>query len=131
MIEQVGDHTVMVQLPTDNRDNSTLVQLMTKLEVKVVKSFHQRNYHYTADIRRLERGLPNFDFRQLFLVKESLALMFQMMQLPEWALKQYVIKSKKIIVIYNMIVRKMLFQHSLRLKLLYLPIFLISKTTFV
>ena len=35
------------------------------------------------------RGTAQLDFRQLFLVKESLALMFQMMQLPSEALLQY------------------------------------------
>mmetsp|Transcript_12246 Transcript_12246/g.18546 ORF Transcript_12246/g.18546 Transcript_12246/m.18546 type:complete len:1341 (+) Transcript_12246:602-4624(+) len=47
--------------------------------------------NYDAEIRRLDalRGTPELDFRQLFLVKESLALMFQMMQLPGEALVQY------------------------------------------
>jgi hypothetical protein len=46
---------------------------------------------YDADIRKLDasRGLPNFDFWQLFLVKESLALMYQMLQLPDRALGLY------------------------------------------
>lgn len=46
---------------------------------------------YDSEIRRLDvmRGTPQLDFRQLFLVKESLALMFQMMQLPSEALLQY------------------------------------------
>jgi hypothetical protein len=35
------------------------------------------------------RGTPELDFRQLFLVKESLALMYQMMQLPTESLVQY------------------------------------------
>jgi hypothetical protein len=35
------------------------------------------------------RGTPELDFRQLFLVKESLALMYQMMQLPQDSLVQY------------------------------------------
>ena len=46
---------------------------------------------YDAEIRRLDalRGTPEMEFRQLFLVKESLALMFQMMQLPGESLVQY------------------------------------------
>ena len=46
---------------------------------------------YDSEIRRLDalRGTSKLDFRQLFLVKESLALMFQMMQLPVEALYQY------------------------------------------
>lgn len=46
---------------------------------------------YDAEIRRLDlsRSSPQFDFKQLFLVKESLALMYQMMQLPTEALLQY------------------------------------------
>jgi hypothetical protein len=35
------------------------------------------------------RGTPELDFRQLFLVKESLALMYQMMQIPQESLIQY------------------------------------------
>jgi hypothetical protein len=46
---------------------------------------------YDSEIRRLDamRGTSQLDFRQLYLVKESLALMFQMMQLPSEALLQY------------------------------------------
>ena len=46
---------------------------------------------YDAEIRRLEysRNSGQFDFKQIFLVKESLALMYQMMQLPAEALAQY------------------------------------------
>jgi hypothetical protein len=46
---------------------------------------------YDAEIRKLEitKNSPQFDFKQLFLVKESLALMYQMMQLPGEALAQY------------------------------------------
>jgi hypothetical protein len=60
-------------------------QLMEKVTARVVHSFQLRNQLYVSDIRRLDslRGLPKFDFRQLFLVKESLGLMYQMMQLPD------------------------------------------------
>jgi hypothetical protein len=52
---------------------------------------HHRCVNYDTEIRRLEalRGTPEMEFRQLFLVKESLALMFQMMQLPGESLVQY------------------------------------------
>lgn len=70
---------------------TALADLLAKLRDGVVMSFQQRMALYDADIRRLDalRGTPTFDFWQLFLVKESLALMFQMMQLPDRALSLY------------------------------------------
>ena len=63
----------------------------SKVKEGVIASFFQRCALYDSDIRRLDssRGSPQFDFRQLFLVKESLALMYQLMQLPQEALRQY------------------------------------------
>ena len=57
----------------------------------VVQSFKLRCAMYDAEIRRLDasRNTPSLEFRELFLVKESLALMYQMMQLPGEALVQY------------------------------------------
>ncbi|RYG64266.1 hypothetical protein EON64_14340, partial [archaeon] len=57
----------------------------------IVRSFQQRCALYDSEIRRLDaqRGTGQFDFRQLFLVKESLALMYQMMQLQDMSLAQY------------------------------------------
>jgi len=65
--------------------------LQSKLRERIVQTFQQRTAAYDSDIRRLDstKNSPNFDFRQCFLVKESLALMYQMMQLPEKALGQY------------------------------------------
>lgn len=67
-------------------------ELLSKLREGVVQSFQYRTAAYDADIRRLDAArssAANHDFRQLFLVKESLALMYQMMQLADKALVQY------------------------------------------
>lgn len=66
-------------------------EFFSKVKEGVIASFFQRSALYDSDIRRLDsfRGSPQFDFRQLFLVKESLALMYQLMQLPQEALRQY------------------------------------------
>lgn len=71
--------------------NNSIMDLLSKMREGIVVSFQHRSAMYDADIRRLDsyRGTPNFDFRTLFLVKESLALMYQMMQLPDNALSQY------------------------------------------
>ena len=60
---------------------ASLAHLLGKLRDGVITSFLQRSALYDADIRRLDslRGSTQFDFRQLFLVKESYALMYQMM----------------------------------------------------
>ncbi len=70
---------------------TSVSEALSKIRDGVIAAFQHRCGLYDADIRRLDsyRGTPQFDFRQLFLVKESLALMFQMMQLPEKALLQY------------------------------------------
>ena len=66
-------------------------ELFNKVKEGIMASFAQRSGLYDSDIRRLDsfRGSVQFDFRQLFLVKESLALMYQLMQLPQEALRQY------------------------------------------
>ena len=108
--EKSGDRSVMLILPPDTGSKRTLsvperfaqqglyqqsyasiADLLGKLRDGVVTSFQIRTLQYDADIRRLDtaRGLPNFDFWQLFLVKESLALMYQMLQLPDRALSLY------------------------------------------
>ena len=71
--------------------SAAIDDFFAKIRDGVVTSFQQRTSLYDADIRRLDsmRGTPHLDFRQLFLVKESLALMHQMMQLPAEALMQY------------------------------------------
>jgi hypothetical protein len=71
--------------------HNSFSDLLTKLRDGIVMSFQHRSALYDSDIRRLDstRGSPTFDFRQLFLVKESLALLYQMMQLSDMALAQY------------------------------------------
>lgn len=114
--DKVGDRTVMLVLPNEDSPVNTLSManmslgahgnsammvlqqshnsfsdLLTKLRDGIVMSFQHRSALYDSDIRRLDssRGSPSFDFRQLFLVKESLALLYQMMQLSDMALAQY------------------------------------------
>lgn len=108
--EKAGDHSVMLILPPDTGSKRTLsvterysqqslyqqsyaaiADLLGKLRDGVVASFQVRAVQYDADIRKLDamRGSPNFDFWQLFLIKESLALMYQMLQLPDRALGLY------------------------------------------
>lgn len=108
--EKSGDHSVMLVLPPDASSKRTLsvaerfaqqslsqqsyaamADLLGKLRDGVVTSFQMRSLQYDADIRKLDamRGSANFDFWQLFLVKESLALMYQMLQLPDRALSLY------------------------------------------
>lgn len=107
--DKSGDRSVMLTIPPETkRTNATaqerlnqqqlfqqayaaLADLLGKLRDGVVASFQLRMAQYDADIRRLDmqRGTPSFDFWQLFLVKESLALMFQMLQMPDRALSLY------------------------------------------
>ena len=99
-IEKAGDRSVMVLTssvtaaisPTfPSVGTASFDELIGKLSEGIVSSFQQRTLKYDTDIRRLDavRGTPQLDFRQLFLVKESLALMHQMMQCPNDALVQY------------------------------------------
>ncbi len=99
-IEKAGDRSVMVftnsvasaiSPASANACATSFDELFGKLSEGIVSSFHQRTVKYDSDIRRLDslRGTPQLDFRQLFLVKESLALMHQMMQCPNDALLQY------------------------------------------
>jgi hypothetical protein len=98
--EKSGDRTVMiniglsnnnVQLKHSSSNNNSFDDFLVRIRDGVVSSFQQRCTLYDVDIRRLDslRGSPQLDFQQLFLVKESLALMYQMMQLPSEALIQY------------------------------------------
>lgn len=110
--DKAGDHSVMLIIPPEPSSKrsasmsgsdrmlhqslfqqayASLADLLGKLRDGVVASFQQRSLLYDADIRKLDslRGTPNFDFWQLFLVKESLALMYQMLQLPDRALSLY------------------------------------------
>jgi hypothetical protein len=69
----------------DRQIEKVYEEFFSKIKEGVVYSFYQRCGQYDSDIRRLDsfRCSPQFDFRQLFLVKESLALMYQLMQLPQ------------------------------------------------
>lgn len=107
--DKSGDRTVMLTIPPESKrpnasaqerlNQQSLLQqsyaamadLLGKLRDGVITTFQQRLMWYDADIRKLDiqRGTPTFDFWQLFLVKESLALMFQMMQMPDRALSLY------------------------------------------
>jgi hypothetical protein len=57
----------------------------------MTRAFGRRSARYDAEIRKLDahRGTASWDFAQLFLTKESLALMYQVMQLYGEALVQY------------------------------------------
>lgn len=118
-VDRTGDHSVMLLLPTLIDESNPLnilskktassfslnlsshhgnlittthmTDLLCLLREGIVRSFQQRCALYDSEIRRLDsaRSTPAFDFRQLFLVKESLALMYQMMQLFDMALAQY------------------------------------------
>lgn len=103
-VERSGDRSVMLLLPNDasglggsnsmmmmNQSQNSFSELSNKMREGIVLSFQHRSSLYDADIRKLDnlRATANFDFRQLFLVKESLALLYQMMQLSDMALGQY------------------------------------------
>ena len=100
-VERAGDRSVNLinvataasnALPDDSLSASAAYdELFNKVKEGIMASFAQRSSLYDSDIRRLDsfRGSVQFDFRQLFLVKESLALMYQLMQLPQEALRQY------------------------------------------
>ena len=96
-VERAGDKSVNFANITINSKCSeenkatAFADFFSKVKEGILFSFFQRCAQYDSDIRRLDsfRGSPQFDFRQLFLVKESLALMYQLMQLPQEALRQY------------------------------------------
>lgn len=99
-LEKGGDRSVFLVLAKEYKIQSrevppqhsaSFVDFISRMRKCLVASFQQRTVLYDADIRRLDsfRGTPQLDFRQLFLVKESLALMYQMMQLPSEAFIQY------------------------------------------
>ena len=99
-LEKAGDHSLFLLLRQEYQAQSLsppaqhascFAELIARIKKYLVASFQQRTTLYDADIRRLDsfRGTPQLDFRQLFLVKESLALMYQMMQLPSESFIQY------------------------------------------
>ena len=98
--EKAGDRSVFLLLGQEYvarcldlppQHASSFSDFISRIKKYIVASFQQRTTLYDADIRRLDsfRGTPQLDFRQLFLVKESLALMYQMMQLPSESFIQY------------------------------------------
>jgi len=98
--EKAGDRSIFLLLSQEYtalslevpaQHNTSVVDFLARLKKCIATSFHNRTTLYDADIRRLDsfRGTPQLDFRQLFLVKESLALMYQMMQLPSESFIQY------------------------------------------
>jgi len=99
-MDKVGDRSTFILLAQEYLSQSlevpaqhavSLGEFVSRLKKCITASFQLRTALYDADIRRLDslRGTPQLDFRQLFLVKESLALMYQMMQLPNEAFIQY------------------------------------------
>lgn len=95
-MEKAGDRIAHIihsshSIKLSQNQTSQYNDFFMKIREGVVFSFQQRLIQYDTDIRRLDsfRGTPQLEFRQLFLVKESLALMYQMMQLPSEALMQY------------------------------------------
>lgn len=90
--ERTSSFSSRSRLPSVLQHSSHAVhEFLDRVKQGLVQSFLQRNALYEAEVRRLDstRGSPQFNFRQLFLVKESCALMFQMMQLFDRALQQY------------------------------------------
>ena len=81
----INERTVPPTTLLNQQVYASLADLLGKLRDGVITSFLQRSALYDADIRRLDslRGSTQFDFWQLFLVKESYALMYQMMQMPD------------------------------------------------
>lgn len=88
---QVGSSLKTSNFQMFSSANDGLGELMAKIREGIVSSFQVRSSLYYAEIRKLDatRATPNFDFKQLFLVKESFALQYQMMQLLDMALAQY------------------------------------------
>lgn len=99
-VDKAGDRSVHLCLCTgdvvgyNSIDNAPeLLQetepLVSRLRMCIVESFLDRGALYEKEIQRLKKNPNSIDFRQLFLVKESLALMYQIMDLGEDALRQY------------------------------------------
>jgi hypothetical protein len=75
--------------------NQCFSDLNNRLRDGITNTLQQRSALYDLDVRNLEalKGTNQLDFRALFLTKESLALMYQMIQLPVEALKQYEVRN--------------------------------------
>jgi len=79
-----------LQAAQSNQARVCISELMAKLRDGVIASFEYRCILYDTEIRKLDtyRGTNQLDFKQLFLVKESLSLMYQMLSLYNEALVQ-------------------------------------------
>ena len=83
-------HTGGDQIVTNMaKQKRTLEALFSQMRKCLQNSFYQRVSLYEAEIQRLNSSNPSIDFRQLFLVQESLALLYQLSFLPGEALRQY------------------------------------------
>lgn len=91
LLAQQEEFSTRIPFVNPQQVQNSLVELFNKLRDGIVISFQVRSALYDAEIKRLDstKGTQNFDFRHIFLVKESLALLYQMMQLPDMALIQY------------------------------------------
>ena len=88
-VDRVGDRSCLLNPNASGlAASSQAADLSSKLSSGVVQSFKDRCALYDTEIRRLDT-VRSDEFRELFLVKESLALMYQMMQMPSEALVQY------------------------------------------
>lgn len=78
-------------LQPNSLPSSIYSDFILKLRDGVITSFQHRLGLYEAELKRLEglRYTPASEFNQLLLVRESLALMCQMMQMPKEALHHY------------------------------------------
>ncbi len=86
--------------PIQRQDFNTVLQEMGKT---VLSGFVDRIYHYNEELKRCENGTDDvlgtpmkkrmssedIDWKQYFLIKESIALTFQQMNLPREALREY------------------------------------------
>lgn len=98
LAEKPFDRTVCFQAfgssetPPQSRLNLSFNDLFAKMRLAISFTFQHRVMIYEREIQRLDTaaGTTAYSFRQAYLVKESLALMFQMMQQPENALLQYI-----------------------------------------
>lgn len=94
-MDKSGDRTIRMhsghQGSKLSANTSAVNELFSKIREGITALFQLRVARYDHDIRQLDsfRGSPQLQFSKLFLLKESLALMYQMFQLPGEALVQY------------------------------------------
>lgn len=78
---------VQLMSPPRAQDSELLRPLLARLAACVSVSFATRHARYQEELRRLEDS--RVDLRERFIVRESLALMLQMMRLPALCLREY------------------------------------------